>query len=159
MTAGPRALVDLEPRLDGDPDPGSDRRIHAPVGDDAEAVGRPGPDRPAEPMSKRRTEAVGDGNDASSNFGSRGDHRRAAIVAGPDIAGFGLRAELDVRIVAERLDQSRVEREPPDAESGLLAVVLRKGHGHRWLLGEPELDSREGRRTTRCDIILEAQLS
>ena len=110
-------------------------------------------------MSERRPEAVGHDNDASSNLARRGDQTRDAAIARSEIARFGLRVELDVRIASERVDQSCVESQPADPESGLLASVLGKGHGHRWLPGEPELDSLEWGRTARDDRILQAQLS
>src|SRR5438445_3043544 len=156
LIAGNRAFVDLEAIIEGDPHPGIDGRVHRPVGDDAVAVGRPGPDRPAEPMSERRPEAVGHRNDARSNLAGCGDHARDAAVACFDIARFRLRTELDLRVVPERVDQSRIERESADPESGLLTAVLRKGHGHGLLPGEPELDSLEWRRTAEHDRILQA---
>ena len=158
LIARNRAFVDLEATVEGDPHPGIDGRVHRPVGNDAVAVGRPGPDRPSQPMAERRPEAVGHSNDASSNLARRSDHASATAVGRSDIARFRLRTELDARLVAERVDQARIERESADPESGLLATLLGKGHGHWWLPGGSELDSMEGRRTAGHDRILQAQL-
>src|SRR5207245_4324986 len=100
-------------------------------------------------MTKRRTQAVGHGHDASPNLASRGNNSGHPIGGSPDLTRFGVRAELDLRMVADRVGQACVEGEPPDPKPRLLAVVLGEGHRRRWPLGKPELDSAEWRRTAR----------
>ena len=129
------------------------------MGDDAVAVGRSRSKRPSQAMTKRGAQAVGYGNEASPNLAGRGDHRRHAIGVRSDIARFGLRAELDPRMLAQRVGQARIEGEPADPQSRLLAVMLGKGHRHGWLVGKPELDTLEWRRTARYDSILETELA
>ena len=53
LAAGDRALVDLQPIGEGDAHPGVERTVDLPVGDDAVAMRRTGPDGPAQPMSER----------------------------------------------------------------------------------------------------------
>jgi hypothetical protein len=129
------------------------------VTDDAVAVRRSRSAGPAKAMARRRTQAIGDGNDTGSNFaGSRDDGRRP-IGTRSDVMGFGVRAELDLRMVDERVGKLPIEGEAPDSEASWLAVMCGKWHRGGWLAGKPKLDSVERGRSARYDSILEAQLA
>src|ERR1700730_19293031 len=110
-------------------------------------------------MTKRRAHAVGYGNEASSKLTGDANPRRHPIAVASDIARFGLRPELDLRVVSERVGQLRIEGEPPDSQPRLIAVMFGKGHCYRLVPGKPELDSVEGRRTAFEDGALEAELA
>src|SRR5205807_9960733 len=114
LVVGNRAFINLEALIEGDPYPWVDGRIDDPVSDDAVAIGPSRSNRPAQAMTKPRMQAVRDGDEARANLAGGGDHRSGPIGVRSDVARFGSRAEMDERMVAERVGELRIEGEPPD---------------------------------------------